>query len=79
MLHRKQAGLSYSGRDGDCFCALERESTSIGRTLDQDLVLQDGFASRHHAVIKAINGSYELLDDKSSHGTYLNGVRIVRI
>jgi len=70
--------LRYSDLDGEHCFALARESTSIGRSPDQDLVLREAFVSRRHALIDFRNGSFELIDQQSSHGTYLNGVRIER-
>jgi serine phosphatase RsbU (regulator of sigma subunit) len=76
MLQPNQAGLSYSSPDGNRYFAIERDSTSIGRSSDQDLVVLDSFVSRRHALINALESGYELVDQKSSHGTYLNGLRI---
>jgi len=70
--------LSYRDQDGDHYFSLERDSTAIGRSPEQDLVLRENFVSRRHALINRQDGSYELVDQKSSHGTYLNGVRIER-
>jgi pSer/pThr/pTyr-binding forkhead associated (FHA) protein len=37
---------------------------------------QDTAASRRHAHIQANNGQFLLVDDGSSNGTYVNGIRI---
>src|SRR6266567_85871 len=68
--------LIYSDPGGEHLIPLERASTSIGRSLDQDLVLAESYVSRHHASIHRVNSHYELVDEKSSHGTYLNGARV---
>jgi phosphoserine phosphatase RsbU/P len=70
--------LRYSDSEGEHAFALSRESSSIGRSPDQDLVLQQAFVSRRHALINQQNSGYELVDQRSSHGTFLNGVRVDR-
>ena len=52
------------------------EPAVIGRSSDQ-IQLSDNSASRRHAEVRPINGSWELEDLNSSNGTYLNGQRIV--
>jgi two-component system NtrC family sensor kinase len=52
------------------------EPTLIGRSSDQIHLSDDG-ASRLHAEIRPANGSWILVDLKSSNGTFLNGQRIV--
>ncbi|MGD0015364.1 MAG: SpoIIE family protein phosphatase [Bryobacteraceae bacterium] len=50
----------------------------IGRHGDNDLVLRDGRASRHHCEITAENGEYYIADLKSSYGVSVNGRRVSR-
>ncbi|MGE5567505.1 MAG: SpoIIE family protein phosphatase [Rhodospirillales bacterium] len=50
----------------------------IGRHGDNDLVLRDSRASRHHARISFDEGHYILEDLKSSHGVFVNGQRVER-
>ena len=50
----------------------------IGRQPDCHLVLRDNRASRHHARIAYQNGEYLIEDLKSSHGVFVNGVRVQR-
>lgn len=68
--------LKYADPDGEHFFALRAEKTSIGRSPDQDLVLKEAFVSRRHALISRHDGGFDLIDQNSSHGTYLNGKRI---
>ncbi|HYP09462.1 MAG TPA: SpoIIE family protein phosphatase [Bryobacteraceae bacterium] len=51
---------------------------TIGRQSDNHLVLRDNRASRNHARILADNGEYYIEDLRSSHGVFINGVRVNR-
>ncbi len=53
-----------------------RSVTAIGRADDNTLVLQDPFASAHHAIILWREGRWYLEDLDSHNGTYLNGKRL---
>lgn len=57
---------------------IERLPFIIGRLGDNDLVLRDGRASRHHARIVAEGNSYAVEDLKSSYGVYVNGDKVER-
>jgi phosphoserine phosphatase RsbU/P len=70
--------LSYSDADGPHSLDLNRDSTSLGRSPGQDVVLSDPCISRHHAVILMEGDVYTVVDQKSTHGTFLNGVRVER-
>ena len=72
------SSLSYSDSDGQHTIVLDRASTSIGRSPGQDVVLHEPAVSRRHAVIERDEDSYAVLDQKSTHGTFLNGVRVDR-
>jgi serine phosphatase RsbU (regulator of sigma subunit)/pSer/pThr/pTyr-binding forkhead associated (FHA) protein len=74
----RSATLRYTDPHGEHFFALSGDSNSIGRSPDQDLILREAFVSRRHALINLHNGGYELIDQQSSHGTFLNGARIER-
>lgn len=54
---------------------LKQALISIGRRLDNDLVVDDPRVSRHHAQLRAIKGRYVLFDLDSSGGTFINGQR----
>jgi hypothetical protein len=54
----------------------ERQSLSIGREADNDVVLPDQTVSRYHAMLRAVGGHYYLCDRGSTNGTYLDGQRI---
>jgi serine phosphatase RsbU (regulator of sigma subunit) len=71
--------LTYSDIDGAHTLTLMSSSTSIGRQHDQHVVLRESCVSRRHAVINKLAHGFELVDQNSSHGTYVNGARIDRI
>ncbi|MHB0868362.1 MAG: FhaA domain-containing protein [Chloroflexota bacterium] len=52
--------------------------TSIGRAMDNDLVLETGCVSRHHARIVWESGRYLVLDLDSTNGTFVSGSRVTR-
>jgi len=68
--------LQYGDSDGEHTFEIRGECATIGRAADQDLILKEAFVSRRHATITLQNGEFELVDQNSSHGTYLNGRRI---
>ncbi len=46
---------------------------TIGRAPENDIVIDNKLASRHHAVIQKIKDAYFLKDEGSTNGTFLNG------
>ncbi len=55
---------------------LDQPLVSIGRHLDNDIVLEEQTVSRQHAQIRWRYGRFVLYDLGSRSGTYLNGERI---
>jgi pSer/pThr/pTyr-binding forkhead associated (FHA) protein len=55
---------------------IDKLLTSIGRNLDNDLMIQDPQVSRKHAEIRFKDGAYEIVDLDSSAGTYVNNVKV---
>jgi len=49
------------------------DGKSLGRTMENDIVLPDSYVSRKHAKISFENGTYVIEDLGSTNGTYLNG------
>ena len=49
---------------------------TIGRDSDNDIVVDNKLASRHHAVIQKIKNAYFLKDENSTNGTFVNSIRI---
>lgn len=52
------------------------DNFSIGRADDNDLILDDSFASQHHAKVLATGDGFVLQDLDSTNGTFLDGVRV---
>lgn len=72
-----RAWFSIPGPEGrELTCSIKRLPFSIGRALDNDLVLEGRAISRHHAQLQLVQGRPCLLDLGSSNGTLLNGRRI---
>src|SRR2546425_13029730 len=46
---------------------------TIGRTPENDLVIEDTSLSRRHALIENFEGRFNLSDCGSSNGTFING------
>jgi ABC transport system ATP-binding/permease protein len=51
-------------------------SATIGRANDNDIVIQDVLASRHHAFLVQSPIGTEIRDARSVNGTFVNGVRV---
>lgn len=49
---------------------------SLGRSGDNDIPIQDPFASGHHAMIYPKESRYMVRDNNSKNGTFLNGKRV---
>lgn len=52
------------------------ESTSVGRTPDQDVFLEHDSVSRRHARIDRAGDQYNVLDLGSTNGTFVGGKRV---
>ena len=66
---------SGGGRAGEHFL-LEQESTTVGRSPDCDIFLDDVTVSRRHALVKRMNDQFLIEDQGSLNGTFLNRRRI---
>jgi len=61
------------GRSAD----VPENGIKIGRATDNDIVVPDVLASRHHAtLVPAPDGTAEILDNRSINGTFVNGQRV---
>src|SRR5258705_12247715 len=65
--------LSLTPNFGSKEIQVDSKRFSIGRTDENDLVLDDSSLSRRHAVIENYDGIYNLSDCGSSNGTLING------
>ncbi len=55
---------------------LHQDTTTIGRTTGNDLIVPDLTVSRHHATLR-FDGTHWVVEDKeSANGTFVNGTRI---
>jgi pSer/pThr/pTyr-binding forkhead associated (FHA) protein len=61
--------------DGTKVVPLNQSIISVGRSLDNVVVIDDPRVSRHHMQLRVINGHFVLFDLNSSGGTFLNGQR----
>ena len=68
---------SGGGRTGEHF-SLERKQTTIGRTPDCDIFLDDVTVSRRHAIVGRGAAAFTIEDLGSLNGTFLNRRRIER-
>lgn len=51
-------------------------AVKIGRATDNDIVVPDVLASRHHATLVPTAGGTEIVDNRSINGTFVNGSRV---
>jgi pSer/pThr/pTyr-binding forkhead associated (FHA) protein len=68
--------LFQGGPDKGREILLTGGSLSVGRQEDNDIVVADRLASRHHARLDREQGQYLVQDVGSRNGTYVNGQRI---
>jgi ABC-type multidrug transport system ATPase subunit len=51
-------------------------AVKIGRATDNDIVIPDVLASRHHATLLPMPGGTQIRDERSINGTFVNGARV---
>ncbi len=56
--------------------SLGAHPTVLGRADHADIVIQSAQASRRHAIIHPRHGEYQLLDNNSRNGIYLNEIKV---
>ena len=54
---------------------LDRQMVTLGRGSDNDIAIESGSVSVHHAEMRRVEGGYELHDAGSTNGIKLDGVR----
>ncbi|HWG41797.1 MAG TPA: FHA domain-containing protein [Gemmataceae bacterium] len=63
--------------DGEFLYPLHIGVNTLGRSSDNDLVVEDAYVSRRHgAILVHVNEKCELHDTASKNGIYLNGTRL---
>ena len=55
---------------------LNKETISIGRSSETDVMLEDQFASRLHTEIRQVDNAYQVHDLNSKNGVHINGQRL---
>ena len=63
---------------GSKIYVFQKDVITLGRALDNDLIFRQPQISRKHAKIQYQDGSFEIIDLKSTGGTYVNGNKIDR-
>ena len=71
--------MSYADEEGQHAVVLDEASTSIGRAPGQKIILRDPSVSRHHAAVVREGDVFSVVDQGSTHGTYVNGQRVERV
>jgi pSer/pThr/pTyr-binding forkhead associated (FHA) protein len=72
----KTAWLVQKSEEAATRYAIRGKLTRLGRSPDNDIVLDDPRVSSHHLEIRLVDGVYRLCDLNSTNGTYLSGERI---
>jgi pSer/pThr/pTyr-binding forkhead associated (FHA) protein len=57
---------------------LDTDVTTVGRHPDADIFFDDVTVSRRHAEITRTGSAFDLVDQRSLNGTYVNGERVDR-
>ena len=67
-------------KEGDWLCAhtIKEGVTSIGRSPDCDIVINNASVSRRHALIESKGGIVEILDEGSKKGITIRGRAVQR-
>ena len=68
--------LAVEDGAGHRLLPLRRPITHLGRGLVADVRLEDSHVSRRHAIIALRGEGVRVLDDRSSHGTFVNGRQV---
>ncbi len=71
------ADFDYYLIDREFLYPLKVGVNTLGRSSDNDVVVEDAFISRRHcAILVHLKGGCELHDTASKNGTYVNGARV---
>ncbi|MCL5257237.1 MAG: DUF3662 and FHA domain-containing protein [Chloroflexi bacterium] len=73
---RSFALIRTDGQEAGRLYRLDRRLITIGRSLENNIVLEDERVSRHHAQLRMIGTQFYVLDLGSTNGTIVNGQRV---
>jgi hypothetical protein len=81
VIHKREGGTETDSTcwlsDGEFLYPLQVGVNTLGRSSDNDIVVDDPFVSRRHcAILVHSTETAELHDTASKNGTYLNGKRL---
>ncbi len=76
LMFSTQPGLTLSAPQQFSKQLLDQPSLTIGRALDNELIVNYGRISAHHARIEQTPNGYMLTDLNSSNGSFYNGQRV---
>ena len=69
--------LVTNGEGKGLYCVIkEGDESSVGRNLECSIPVPDIKLSRIHCIIRNEEGTFQILDNNSRNGTYLNGKKI---
>ncbi|MFC2092114.1 adenylate/guanylate cyclase domain-containing protein [Elusimicrobiota bacterium] len=70
--------ICNSGKNKGKEYIISKTDTNIGRSKNNDIVVDDNESSREHAMIIKKNNQLSIIDKNSSNGTLVNGNRVVQ-
>jgi hypothetical protein len=70
--------LVRSGPTAGARYLLDTDVTTVGRHPEADIFFDDVTVSRRHAEITRTGSAFEIVDQRSLNGTYVNGERVDR-
>jgi hypothetical protein len=68
--------VCLSGPNAGTEYRLSKDLTTIGRSAESDIMLEDQFASRKHAEVHSVENAYQVRDLNSKNGVIVNGQRL---
>jgi hypothetical protein len=70
--------IGYEGAIAGQVFPLSKKETTIGRGEDRDIVVPDSAVSRKHCKIVLEDDGYYIVDEGSTNGTFVSGMRVAR-